>query len=172
MSAAPIYGEREEIAAAVSIIQDLSPLEEMERLKSEFLGIVSHELRTPLTAIKGSAATVLGSPNLLDEREIGEFFQIIDEQADRMRDLINNLLDVTRIEAGQLSVTLAPFDFREALEEAMSMFAMNGGYQEISIRMQPELTLVDADRRRIVQVLNNLQFHTANCSRRSCSDAG
>ena len=156
VSAAPIYGEREEIAAAVSIIQDISPLEEMERLKSEFLGIVSHELRTPLTAIKGSAATVLGSPHPLDEREIGEFFQIIDEQADRMRDLINNLLDVTRIEAGQLSVTLSPFDLREALEEAKSMFALNGGYQEISIKMQPGPTPVDADRRRIVQVLNNL----------------
>ena len=156
VSAAPIYGEREEVAAAVSIIQDISPLEELERLKSEFLGIVSHELRTPLTAIKGSTATVLGSSHSLDEREIGEFFQIIDEQADRMRDLINNLLDVTRIEAGELSVTLTPFDLPEAIDEAKSMFALNGGYQEISIEMQPGPTLVNADRRRIVQVLNNL----------------
>ncbi len=156
VSAAPIYGEGQEISAAVSIIQDISPLEDLERLKSEFLGIVSHELRTPLTAIKGSAATVLGSDHPLDEREIGEFFQIIDEQADRMRDLINNLLDVTRIEAGELSVSLAPFDLREALEEAESMFALNGGYQEVSVELEPGPMQVDADRRRIVQVLNNL----------------
>ena len=156
MSATPVYGEGGQIVAAVSIIQDISPLEELEKLKSEFLGIVSHELRTPLTAIKGSAATVLGSDHPLDEKEIGEFFQIIDEQADKMRDLINNLLDVTRIEAGELSVTLAPFDLREALEEARSTFALNGGYQDVSIETQPGPTLVDADRRRIVQVLNNL----------------
>ena len=156
VSAAPIYRDGGEIAAAVSIIQDISPLEELERLKSEFLGIVSHELRTPLTAIKGSTATVLGSPHPLDEREIGEFFHIIDEQADKMRDLINNLLDVTRIEAGELSISLSPFDLREALEEAKSMFTLNGGYQNVSIETKPGPTLVDADRRRIVQVLNNL----------------
>ena len=156
MSSTPVYGENGQIVAAVSIIQDISPLEELEKLKSEFLGIVSHELRTPLTAIKGSAATVLGSDHPLDEKEIGEFFQIIDEQADKMRDLINNLLDVTRIEAGELSVTLARFDLREALEEARSTFALNGGYHDVSIAMPPEPTVVDADRRRIVQVLNNL----------------
>ena len=61
VSATPIRGDQGEVAAAVSIIQDVSPLEELERLKSEFLGIVSHELRTPLTAIKGASATVLGS---------------------------------------------------------------------------------------------------------------
>ena len=168
VSAAPIYRDGEEIAAAVSIIQDISPLEELERLKSEFLGIISHELRTPLTAIKGSTATVLGSRHPLDDREIWEFFEIIDEQADKMRDLVNNLLDVTRIEAGELSISLSPFDLREALEEAKSMFVLNGGYQEISIET-PGPMLVDADRRRIVQVLNNLLSNAGKYSPESAA---
>ena len=156
VSAAPIRGDAGEIVAAVSIIQDISPLEELERLKGEFLGIVSHELRTPLTAIKGSAATVLSSEHPLDERETGEFFRIIDEQADRMRDLINNLLDMTRIEAGSLSVNLAPFDLGEAIGEARSTFAAGGGYQEVTVAISSASMTVHGDRRRIVQVLDNL----------------
>ncbi len=156
VSAAPIYGEGGEISAAVSMIQDISPLEELERLKSEFLGIVSHELRTPLTAIKGSAATVLGSPYPLDEKELREFFEIIDEQADRMRDLINNLLDMTRIEAGSLSVMLGACDLGEALEAAKLTFARSGGYQEVVINIPDGPTIVTGDRRRIDQVLSNL----------------
>jgi K+-sensing histidine kinase KdpD len=88
-----------------SPIQDLTPIEEIERLRSEFLGMGSHEFRTPLTAIKGSAATVLGSRTPFDAYETREFFQIIDEQADRLRDLVIDDLDITRIEAGVLSVS-------------------------------------------------------------------
>ena len=156
VSAAPILGYDGDIVAAMSVIQDISPLEELERLKSEFLGIVSHELRTPLTAIKGSAATVLGSDHPFDEKEIEEFFQIVDEQADRMRDLINNLLDVTRIEAGALSVRPDPFDLAEALEEARETFAGSGGYQTIDLILPEDRTVVLADRRRVSQVLDNL----------------
>ena len=156
VSAAPIHGYDGNIVAAMSIIQDISPLEELERLKSEFLGIVSHELRTPLTAIKGSAATVLGSDHPFDENEIEEFFRIVDEQADRMRDLINNLLDMTRIEAGALSVRPDPFDLAEALEEARETFAGSGGYQVIDLVLPEDRTIVLADRRRVSQVLDNL----------------
>ena len=58
-----------------------APLEELERLRAEFLGMVSHDLRVPLTSIKGSAATVLGAPSSLDRAEIVQFFRIIDSQA-------------------------------------------------------------------------------------------
>lgn len=133
VSATPIYWEDGELSAAALMIQDISPLEELERLQSEFLGIVSHELRTPLTTIKGSAATVLGRPHSFDEEEILEFFHIVDEQADRMRDLLNNLSDMTRIKAGTLSVTPEIFDLEEALQAAKDTFLSNGGCQEIFI---------------------------------------
>ena len=165
ISAAPVYGEDGEISGAVAMIQDVSSQEELERLKSEFLGIISHELRTPLTAIKGSAATVLGSPHGYDEKEIREFFSIVDEQADRMRDLINNLLDMTRIEAGMLSVTPGPFELREALEAARTTFARSGGYQEVFIDTPDGPVVVNADRRRVDQVLNNLLSNAGKFSR-------
>ncbi len=118
VNATPVYSASGEITGAIAIIQSITPFEEVERLRSEFLGIVSHELRTPLTAIKGSAATVLGSRRPLDAAETREFFQIIDEQADRLSGLIDNLLDMTRIEAGSLSVTTEPADLGALLSEA------------------------------------------------------
>ncbi len=94
----PIHSEEGEVVSVVATIQDITPLEELERLRAEFLGMVSHELRTPLASIKGSAATVLGTASPLDPAETRQFVRIIEEQADHMRDLINNLLDLTRIE--------------------------------------------------------------------------
>ena len=92
-----------EIVSVIATLQDMTPLEELERLRAEFLGMVSHELRMPLTAIKGSAASALSSTSPFNPAEAYQFFRIIDEQADHMRSLINDLLDVTRIEAGALS---------------------------------------------------------------------
>ena len=104
-NATPILSEEGEVVSVVATLQDMTPVEELERLRAEFLGMVSHELRTPLTTIKGSAATVLGSSSALDSAEMRYLFRIVDEQADRMRGLISNLLDVTRIEAGMFSVS-------------------------------------------------------------------
>ncbi len=156
VNATPIYDEDGTIAAAIATIQDMTPLEDLERLRSEFLGMVSHELRTPLTAIKGSAATVLGSREPFDPQEIREFFEIIDEQADRLRDLVNNLLDMTRIEAGTLSVSPEPIDLREVLEEATAALARAGSAQEVEVQIPEDLPAVNADWRRLVQVLDNL----------------
>ena len=96
-----------EIETVVVTLQDLAPLEELERLRAEFLAMVSHELRAPLTSIKGSATTVLDAVPALEPAEMLQFFRIINEQADHMRGLISNLLDAGRIEAGTLSVRRA-----------------------------------------------------------------
>lgn len=164
VSATPVHSANGQITGAIIIIQDITPLEEVEKLRNEFLGIVSHELRTPLTAIKGSAATVLGSRRPLSEAEMRDFFQIIDEQADRLRDLVDNLLDMTRIEAGSLSVSTAPADLEEILVEARDTFARSGGSHEIEVHMPQEMPPLDADRRRIGQVLGNLLSNAAKFS--------
>ena len=98
---------RSGIESLVVTVQDLTPLEELERLRAEFLGMVSHELQAPLTSIKASAATVLGAPRALDPTETMQFFRIIDEQADHMRALIGGLLDAARIETGTLPIRVA-----------------------------------------------------------------
>ena len=112
INATPIRGEDGSIETFVVTLQDMTPLEEIERLRAELLGIVSHELRTPLAAIRGSATTMLDEGSALDPAEMRQFIRIIVEQADRMRVLISDLLDVARIETGTLSVSPVPAGVR------------------------------------------------------------
>jgi len=162
---APIQDEDGKLVAIQGIVRDVTErvqsMEEMEKLRSEFLGMVTHELKTPLAAIKGSAATALGSSRPLDYEEARELFQIIDEQSDRLRDLTDNLLDMSRIEAGSLSVKPEPLDLRPVIEEAQSIFVRSGRSQRIELEMPAEMPAVNADKRRLVQVLTNLLTNAA-----------
>ena len=156
VSAVPILSEEGEVVSVVATLQDMTPLEELERQRAEFLGMVSHELRTPLTTIKGSTATVLGASSTVDPAETRHFFKIIDEQADRMRNLINNLLDLTRIDAGILSVTPEPTSVADVVDEAREAFLLGGGGNGIYVDLRQDLPRMAADGHRIVQVLSNL----------------
>ena len=156
INATPIHADDGEVESFVVTLQDMAPLEDLERLRAEFLAMVSHELRMPLTSIKGSAATVLNGPASVERAEIVQFFRIIDLQADRMHDLIGGLLDVARIETGTLSVEPSPTDVRSLLEEARKAFASAGGRHGIEIDLPADLPWVIADGGRIVQVLGNL----------------
>ena len=156
INATPIYGEGGEIVSFVVTMQDMTPLQDLERLRAEFLGMVSHELRTPLTSIRGSANTLLDEGATLDPVEMRQFHRIIFDQSERMRGLISDLLDVARIEAGSLSVNPGPEEVSALVEEAKGVFVAAGGGGNIRIELPPDLPMVMADRRRVVQVLNNL----------------
>ena len=164
VNATPIRSEAGDVESVVVTLQDLTPLEELDRLRSEFLGMVSHELRAPLTSIKGSTATVLGASPVPPPAEMLQFFRIIDEQADHMRSLIGDLLDAGRIEAGTLSVTPEPSDVPDLVDQARTTFLSGGSRHAVLIDLPPDLPRVMADRQRIVQVLNNL---LANAARHS-----
>ena len=163
-NATPLYGASGEITGAIAIIQDMTPLEELERVRGEFLGMVTHELKTPLTAIKGSAATALGSARPLNAADVRELFQIIDQQADRLRELVDDLLDMTRIEAGSLSINPEPMDLRAAIEDARLAFMASAGSHEVRVELPDDLLPVKADRGRIDQVMVNLLTNAAKFS--------
>ena len=164
VNATPIHAEEGEVVSVVITMQDLAPLEELERLRAEFLGIVSHELRAPLTSIKGSTATVLGAKPVPAPAEMLQFFRIIDGQADHMRGLIANLLDVGSIGAGTLTVAPEPSEVAGLVDQARNTFLSGGGRHTVQIDLPSELPRVMADRERIVQVLNNLLSNAARHS--------
>ena len=161
LNATPIRSADGTVESVVVTLQDLAPLEELERLRAEFLGMVSHELRAPLTSIKGSAATALTAEPELEPAEMREFFRIVDEQADHMRGLIGDLLDVGRIDSGTLSVHPEPAEVAGLVDRARNTFLSGGGRHSVSIDLPPDLPPAMADRRRIVQVLNNLFSNAA-----------
>ena len=168
MNVTPNRSAAGEVETVVVTLQDLASLEELERLRAEFLAMVSHELRAPLTSIKGSAATVLDAGPALDPAEMLQFFRIINEQAEHMRGLISDLLDAGRIEAGTLSVAPAPAMVTELVDQARKTFLSGGGRHAVLIDLPPDLPPVMADRRRLVQVLNNLFSNASRHSPQSC----
>ena len=161
VNATPIQAEDGAVASVVVTMQDLAPLEELERLRAEFLSMVSHELRAPLTSIKGSAATLLETSSQLDPAERREFFRIIADQADHMRSLISDLLDAGRINAGTLSVSPESSDVATLVDQARNTFLSGGGRHRVLLDLPPDLPRVVADRQRLVQVLNNLLANAA-----------
>ena len=164
LNATPILSGEGAVESMVVTLQDMAAVEELERLRADFLAMVSHELRAPLTSIKGSAATVLGSSDDLDPAVVRQFFRIIEDQADQMNNLVSDLLDVARIETGSLAVNPEPAEVAALVERARSSFAGPGGGNALEIDIAPDLPLVMADRRRIVQVLGNLLSNAARNS--------
>ena len=164
LNATPVRSEGGEVEVCVVTLQDMEPLEEQERLRAEFLGMVSHELRAPLASIRGSATTVLDAPAELEPAELRQFLRIIVDQADTIRELIGDLLDVARIETGALSVNPEPSNVAELVDRARTTFLSGGGRHNLDIDLAPDLPLVSADRRRIVQVIGNLLSNAARHS--------
>ena len=161
VNATPIRADDGAIGSVVITVQDLAPLDEIERLRTEFLGLVGHELRQPLAAIKGSATTLMEDAAALDLAEMREFHRIIVEQANHMRGLIGDLLDAGRIDSGTLSVAPEPSEVAELVERARNTFVGGGGRHGIVVDLPVDLPRALVDRRRIVQVLNNLFANAA-----------
>ena len=164
VNATPIQSADGAVESVVVTMQDLAPLQELERLRADFLSMVSHELRAPLTSIKGSAATVLGSSCVLDPAEVRQLFRIVDQQATHMHGVIRDLLDAGRIDSGTLTVAPEPTRVAPLVDQARNTFLSGGGRHTVLIDLPPELPRVMADRQRVVQVLNNL---LANAARHS-----
>ena len=167
VNATPIRSEDGAVESVVVTLQDLAPIEELERLRAEFLGMVSHELRAPLTSIKGSTTTVLSALPTPNPAEILQIIRIIDEQADHMRGLINDLLDAGHIETGTLSVSPEPSEVASLVDQARNTFLSAGGRPIVRIDLPLDLPWVMADRQRIVQVMNNLLSNAARYSSES-----
>ena len=164
LNATPIHSEDGELASFVVTLQDLTPWEDQERRRAEFLGMVSHELRTPLAAVKGSVDTLLEAAGELHPSETAQFHRIIREQSERMRHLIGDLLDVARIETGVLPVAPEPSELPALVEEAVGRFQAGGEKHQLSVELPEDLPLVLADKLRIVQVLGNLLTNAAGYS--------
>ena len=164
LNATPIPGEDGRMASFVVTLQDLTPLEQQERLRAEFLAMVSHELRTPLAAVKGSVDTLLEAAGDLDPAETAQFHRIIRDQSEQMRHLIGDLLDVARIETGTLPVAPDPAEVKSLVEGAVSRFLAGTERNPVEVELAGDLPLVLADRLRILQVLGNLLSNAAHYS--------
>ena len=161
LNATPIHSEGGRLASFVVTMQDMTPLEEAERLRAEFLAMVSHELWTPLAAVNGSVTTLLESATELDPADMIQFFRNIRDHSDQMRYLIGDLLDMARIDSGTLSIDPVPSELASAVDEARRRFLERGGRAGFDIDIPQDLPPILAERRRLAQVFSNLFANSA-----------
>jgi signal transduction histidine kinase/CheY-like chemotaxis protein/HAMP domain-containing protein len=157
-SGAPLRNDLGHIVGAVVAFQDISSLREVERLKDEFVSIVSHELRTPLTSIRGSVQLVLEElgPNAGDEAR--HLLQIALNNCERLIRIVNDILDVSKMEAGRVVVRprpTQPADLIRQAEQGIAPTALAAQVRVVTV-VPNELPAVMADPDRIVQALMNL----------------
>ena len=129
---------------------------ELDRLKSELLSTVSHELRTPLVSIKGYAETLLRQDVEWTEEQRREFLQSIHEESEHLRTLIEDLLQMSQIEAGRLRLSRQPLRLNRLAQRVVRKARQQARQHSIAANFSGDLPLVDADPKRVEQVLTNL----------------
>jgi signal transduction histidine kinase len=137
-------------------------LTELDRLKDEFVATVSHELRTPLTSIRAFSQILADNPEMGGERR-AQFLAIITKETERLTRLINQVLDLARIEAGRAEWRVAGVDMRALLADALARMSQVFQERGIAVHLQaPErVPAVQADIDRIIQVVLNLLSNAA-----------
>jgi signal transduction histidine kinase len=134
-------------------------LRELDHLKSSFLANMSHELRTPLNSISGFTQVMLEGLDGPLSTEMEEDLGLIDKNANHLLSLINEVLDMAKIEAGQLSVTMGPANLYQVLEDVIKITKPLARENNLTISLEnniPEDLIVMADDMRIQQVMINL----------------
>ena len=164
INSTPIFTEEGVLESMMVTLQDLGQVKDLERRQAEFLGMVSQELLAPLTSIKGSAVAVLEDLSRLDLADTRQFFSLIEWQADRMRGLIWDLLEVARINSGTLPLTPEPTELPSLVRQALASFLEGGTGLPVEVDLPPDLPQVSADRRRALQVLDRLLSNAARYS--------
>ncbi len=157
-SVTPVHGRTGPLLGVVLLLRDVTRLAELDRLKSEFVMTASHELRTPLTSIGMSIDLLLESaPKKLDGKE-QQLLAAAHEDLQRLKVLVNNLLDLSRIEAGKMEMEFSSHSLRPLLEKVLESFRIPAEQKKVALSFQvPEgLANMNADANRIAWVLTNL----------------
>jgi signal transduction histidine kinase len=129
-------------------------------MKSEFVATVSHELRTPMTSIKGYVDILLmGVAGVMSEQQ-KNFLQVVQDNTERLTILVNDLLDLSRIEAGQVNLVKQPLDLAEIIDDSLMeinrLTVAEKKSMQFDIQLPQELPLIHGDPERIRQILINL----------------
>jgi len=154
----PLRNSSGKIIGRVFTYHDISREKTIDQMKTEFIAVASHELRTPMTSIKGSIDLILSGFAGEISAETQELLEIAQNSCDRLIRLINGILDLAKIEAGQIKLNPVPLDLREVAERSIRSVRSLADRSEVTLALdQPEdLPTVDADKDRIEQVVTNL----------------
>ncbi|KPL82807.1 hypothetical protein SE15_12200 [Thermanaerothrix daxensis] len=152
---APLLSEGK-LLNIIAIVRDITRFREADELKSTFISIISHELKTPLALIKGYVSTLRREDAQWDPEIVQESLAIIEEEADRLGALIENLLDASRLQAGGLTLKRADVWLPELASRVSQRMATQTSRHTIVVDFPTDFPVILADEDRLQQVLTNL----------------
>jgi PAS domain S-box-containing protein len=151
---APVRNAAGELIGRIIVVRETTREREADRLKSELVATVSHELRTPLAGVMGFAELL--ARHDVDESSRADYAETIYQQSLRLTALVNDFLDLERIEAGAFALTLAPFDLHELLLRQTELHAGQSPAHTIEVRAPEAQLVVRGERDQIARVIDNL----------------
>jgi signal transduction histidine kinase len=166
---APVRDSDDSLIGRIFVLREITAEREAERLKSDLLATVSHELRTPL-------ASILGFAELLVEREFepatsGRYLQLIQSEAKRLTALVNDFLDLQRIEEGSFALSLEPFELGELLQDTVELYSAQSQQHTLELSLPPQELPLLGQRDRVAQVVGNLLSNAIKYSPREAPSA-
>jgi two-component system phosphate regulon sensor histidine kinase PhoR len=153
-----VLGSEGEIQGTVVALRDISREKEIDRMKSEFIAVVSHELRTPLTSIKNGVSIILGGTAGEITHDQEKFLSLVDRNVNRLAGIINDLLDLSKLEAGKVEIRFQEVDLNEPLDTVISSLKPLAEDKSIAISKKTPVGLpkIYGDNDKIEQIFTNL----------------
>jgi len=159
-----VLDPEQRLVSVIHIVRDLTQRKEVERLKDEFLSLVTHELRTPLHHIKGFVTTLLQTDVEWDPVTRRDFLETINREADRLIDLVEKILDLSRLEAGRLPLEKGWHQAADLIHGALQRQHLLIADRQVRVSVPSDLPALHVDGREIELVLANLVANAARYS--------
>ncbi|MFP4403672.1 MAG: HAMP domain-containing sensor histidine kinase [Nanoarchaeota archaeon] len=164
---APVLNEKKFSVGSVAIIQDITKLKEIDRMKSDFISIVSHELRTPLTSILGYTSLILTEKMGKINEKQKKSLEIIDRESKRLSYLVEDILDLSKLESGKIKLKIEKINLLDILKSNSGLTFAKKKNIEVEIMKNLEDIYVYADKNKISQVFTNLITNSVKFSRKN-----
>jgi PAS domain S-box-containing protein len=153
---APLLSTEGAVLNIIASVRDITRFREADELKSTFVSVVSHELKTPVALIKGYVSTLRREDANWDREVIRDSLEVIEEEADRLTDLIENLLDATRLQAGVLSMNLCEVALDDLARRIAKRFQTQTNVHTFTVNFPTNFPVILGDDDRLAQVFSNL----------------
>ncbi len=153
---APLMNASGVLTNIIASTRDITRFREADELKSTFISIISHELKTPVALIKGYVSTLRRKDAEWDREVVDDSLEVIEEEADRLTSLIEDLLDASRLQSGALSLKRTDVNLPEMIHQLVERFSVQTSRHTIKAEFAPDFPLIFADENRLRQVISNL----------------
>jgi PAS domain S-box-containing protein len=153
---APLFSGDGQLRNIIANVRDITKFREAEEAKTTFISMISHELKTPVSVIKGYASTLNRDDVVWDSETVERGLTVIDEETDRLAELIDNLLDVSRLQIGTFKLDYGPVALDKLAENVADMMRTQTAIHTITVDFPEDFPVIQGDDRRLGQVLSNL----------------